>query len=228
MIDVIHIFKKHAQIPKPYYTPELRKSFELWGKEIVSQIGHIQADILVLPRFRKPEINLNRIGTLILQDIIGYSGTEAKINFKKQAKEFNLPDWFLEQQLKRNPALYAFNIETRMMHAEIFAFEKVEASDKINVHLRYNAHSSHFSQPSRSNHKLYTLEMGKPIQLRINSKSDGTMSRGKERTYDEYEYTIEYLGKVNSVDFSDQSALSRQVKIPKNIAKVIDMRKLLY
>lgn len=71
-------------------------------------------------------------------------------------------------------------------------------------------------------------ETGEPVRVRLNSKSDWTISSGKQRTYCEYDYIFEYPGMVDSIEFAAENQLEVERKIPWERAKTIDLRKAFY
>ncbi|MCT4621999.1 MAG: hypothetical protein N4A46_00150 [Schleiferiaceae bacterium] len=225
MAHIFQIFKKHARIPKGHYTPEMRKSFFQWEDQLVSFNGYVKDNVLVLPKELKFKVETGRLGIIVIQDIIGYD-REEKHKLNSAAKRLKLPDWYVQNKLNDFPEYFGFNKENRNCSFELFSLEKAE-EEVFELWLRYKENEYYIGLPRRNDYKLYTLEKGKPIQIRINGKTDSTMSRGKERTYSEYDYLIEYLGKVDSIEFEVESKIEKTKVIPK-ASKSIDLRKVLY
>jgi len=226
-MHVFHVYKKHARIPKPQYTTELRKKFKIWDKTIVSQNGFIEDGCLILPENRQDNINVKRTGGLIIQDIVGFSGTIAELNVKRKSKDRNTPKGIHENQSKQNPEILCFNNETRVWSFELFSIERNGSGD-FELYLRYGLNQFSIGEPKRDDHKLYNLEKGKPIEITINGKSDSTLTSGAERIYIEYDFIIEYMGEVNKVNFVALSNVGTERTIPTLIDKKIDLRKILY
>src|SRR4051812_42943360 len=115
MIQVFHVFKKNAVILKPHYTPEFRKSFFEWGNQLVSRLGIVQNNQLLLGTEYTDSINVPRTGTIIIQDIIGYSGTSAKSDYLRNAQKMNIPQWYVTSWLEKYPEIITFNREDKMI-----------------------------------------------------------------------------------------------------------------
>ena len=132
MIKVFQVFKKSIKIPKPYYTPELRSDFKQWNEKIVSLNGHVKDQKLFLPIEQKSKLALSNPKTILIQDIIGYSG------LKKEPKNGNicLPEWFLNQKNSRIKELFLFNGQTKNLDFEIFRMNQSE-DKKFELNLNY-------------------------------------------------------------------------------------------
>jgi hypothetical protein len=211
MIQVFHIFKKNAVIPKQDYTPELRKSFFEWGNQLVSRLGKIQDKQLLLATEYEGLIPVTRTGAVIIQDIIGYSGTSAKSDYLRYAKSMDLPDWYVDNWVKKFPEIIRFNKEDLMQHFESFS---INLQNK-ELYLK-------------DAHKLCDLKSGKPVRILLNEKWDFTASGRRERSYSESDYMIQYLGEVETIAFIPENKLEVQREIPWRTAKTIDLRKTFY
>ncbi len=225
MIQVFHIFKKHAQILKADYTPDLRKSFFEWEDQMTSRLGTIQNNKLLLPADQKERINSNRIGTLIIQDIIGYSDKGGRPVLEREVRKLDFPDWYLENWLKQYPEFIAINKEDRIRHFEIFSLETAP-SGEIELFLRYN--ELHIGRPWRKDFKLCSLKIGQAVEILINGKLDFTMTGRRERSYSEFDYIIHYLGDVQTIEFVAENKLEMMREIPWKTTKKIDLRKAFY
>ncbi len=210
MPQVLHIFKKHAVILKPDYTPDFRKSFFEWENQLTSRLGIIKDGQLLLANEYKELINVSRTGTVIIQDIIGYSGSN-KMDYLQDLKKMNFPEWYIRDWLKRFPEIITFNKEDRVQYFGPFS---------INLQ-----NKELFLKDS---YKLCVLEIGQSIRIRLNAKSDFTASSGKQRTYYESDYIIQFLGEVDSIEFVSDKTLEIQREIPWKTAKAIDLRKAYY
>lgn len=211
MIQVYHVFKKNAVIPKSEYTPELRKSFFEWGNQLVSRLGILKDKQLLLANDYKDLIPVTRTGTIIIQDIIGYSGTSAKSDYLRYVKSMDIPDWFADNWLKQFQEIIAFNREDRVQHFESFSIDLKSRELYL-----------------KDEHKLCDLKPGKPVNIRLNAKWDFTASGRRERSYSESDYIIQYLGEAEIVAFVPEKELEIQREIPWKTAKMIDLRKTFY
>lgn len=223
MISVFQLYKKLLRIPKLSYTPEIRKVISEWDKELNSKTGYVENDILHLPIQYKDMFHLNRVGGILINDIIGYSSLNHEIELKK----LDLPEWY-KNNLKENfKEFIDFNKEQRIWLFEIFSIEKREKGD-YELFLRYGANEFSIGKPKRNDHKLCTLKKGHPVRVLINGKIDSTMSSGSERTYSEYDFILSYLGEVESVEFKPPNKIEKQKQIPQSFTKSINERKILF
>lgn len=232
MIHLFQFYKKHWRIPKKFYSPETRKAFQQWDENLNSQTGYIDGTKLFLPIDKKNTVHINkRSSAIILQDIIGYQSSQSKLQIRRKADTHKFPDWFLQQQLSlsenQNPELAIFNSQKRKWDFEIFSIEKSD-TNKFDIFLSYQANRFLIGQPDRADHKLFRLKKNEPIKISINGKSDFSMTGRRERSYSEYEYIIEYLGEIESVEFTELSKITTRKLIPKKLGKHIDIRKTLF
>lgn len=211
---VFHCYKKLARFPKAVYSTEIRNSFSKWESQLISRSGCIREEQLFLPEIVRENLQVNRIQSFIIQDVVHPNYGEKNVLMERETTK-NLPE------------LFAFNKENSVWHFEIFSIEKTNAGE-FELMLKYDTNKSYIGEPSRNDHKLCTLKRGEPVQVSINGKTDFSLSGRRERTYTEYEYIIEYLGDVSKVDFMAPNKIETVRKIPTKFAKVIDLRKVLY
>jgi hypothetical protein len=220
MIKVFQVYKKLARIPKPFYTTENRQSFNQWPKTLESLNGYVNNDELILPIERKKNINLNNPESIIIQDILGYSGLKKSPN----DDQLNLPDWFKKQIEKNDTELYTFSPQKSRLDFEIFT---MTFGKQIELNLNYIQNSFNIGIPERDNQKICNISKNEPIRFLINGKSDSSMSSRKQRTYSEFDYIIEYLGEFNKIQYSPLNKVKVNKQIPTEISKEINMRKIL-
>lgn len=230
MIHLFQFFKKYAIIPKPDYTPEFRKSFSKWESKIVSRVGFAGHGKLILPEDREIVFDIKRTSCVIIQDVVGHSGSASALRIKREAERAKLPDWrrrSLEASSEAlNPEFKCFNNENKAWHFEVFSIEK--STEGFELLLRHQANEFYLGQPGRNNHRLCFLREGEPVRITINGKSDATLTGRMQRAYAEYDYIIEYLGGIDSIEYKALSQVESEKKIPERTAKVIDLRKILY
>jgi len=225
MIHVIHIHKKHARFPKNAYSSSVRESFHQWNQMVKSSNGFVKDDVLILPKELEETIDVNRVGIIVIQDIYGFSEKGAGIALKHELQ--NLPDWWVENRLNDQKECFAFNKENRRCDVELFSIEKNETGE-LEFLLRYSNSRYLIGLPTRSDHKLCPLKIGKSLRILINGQSDFTMSRGKQREYNEFDFIIQYLGEVKTIEFFPPTAIQIDRKIPFNYDKVIDLRRAFH
>jgi len=110
-------------------------------------------------------------------------------------------------------------------HRWPFDIFKITNSAPLEIHLEYG----HFEigQPMRQNFKLCEIEVGKPVEIRINGKIDHSLSSGLERLYKEQLYILEYLGEFEQCYLLKSPTQSRQKSIPVR-RKVVNLLKTLW
>lgn len=226
MIDIFQVYKKHAHFVKSNYNDKVRKSFLNWDNELTSKNGFIDKHILYLPAEEKNNPLIANSSVIIIQDIIGYSTFNNEQTLKKQ----KLPEWFINDRIssikERNPERILFQGGKKSWQFEIFNIEKNEDSE-FKLDFLYGLNKTYIGEPKREDHQIAKLTIDQPVRFSVNGKSDSTMTGGKERTYCEFDYIIEYVGSIDSIEFLAPSQLSKVKKIPKPI-KTIDERKILY
>lgn len=186
---------------------------------------------LYLPLEKKSLVQQNNTSGIILQDVIGYNSNQFKLEFKQKAKSNNLPDWFLQQQLdtvnSNNTEFALYSLQKRVWNFELFTILK-NNNDEFEIYLNYELNAKDIGEPTRNYHKLCNLKMNEAVKVSINGKSDSNMGSGKDRSYAEYEYIIEYLGEVENIEFREFNKIESTKELPKLIVNHIDLRKILY
>ena len=227
MTHIIQLFKSHTRVSKPNYTPEKRKSISEWPESIESQTGFLEDETLILPKDKENQPNLRSARLVIIQDILGFQPEQIMNAWGKQ----NVPSWFSESriayELSENPQFGSFLYSSKPWPFELFRIE-IEEQNAFSLFLNHLANRTNIGIPERENHKIAVLKKNQPIRYRINGKSDFTLSgRGTQRIFSEYDYIMEYLGKVQSIDFQDIQTLRVSKEIPHQKCKLIDERKIL-
>ncbi|WP_026969965.1 hypothetical protein [Algoriphagus terrigena] len=105
---------------------------------------------------------------------------------------------------------------------EIF---KIRGNDPAELHLEW----SYFGvgDPTRQSMKLFDLVPGKAYEIRINGKTDFSLTGRRPRHYLEQVFVLEYLGSFDDCRFYSDSADLPAKKLPAS-RKVIDLRKPLW
>jgi len=226
MTDVIQIFKSVERIKKPDYSTETRHLLHKWGDSIVSKTGYLSDGTLVLPIDKKQEPDLVTADLVIVQDINGFD----PFFVEKFWDKTNLPSWFIDSRknyvLAANRQLICFNQLLRKEAFEIFRIGKNE-SGTFDLYLNYSSNEFHIGIPKRDDHKIAELKLNQPIRYKVNGKSDFTMTGRKQRTFIEYDYIFEYLGKADRMEFKDLNKIEMIKSMPDNKYKLVDERKIL-
>ncbi len=202
MIDVIQIYKSKEIFTKSSYTPENRRLFHYMETEYSSSQGYLEKETLVLPLETTELPDLQTADLVIVQDIIGM------------------------ESLASDRSILAFRQIKMPKSFEIF---KIQKSDNgiYELYIDYKANSAVIGIPERENHKICNLKKNTPIRYRINGKSDFTLTGRKERTFNEFDFFIEWTGTAEKMEFRSLNEIKRTKIVPVNQYKMIDERKIL-
>ena len=221
-IDIFQVFKKQAVFTKSDYNAANRDAFSNWQKEVNSFLGYLDEDKLYLPTEKSNDIQPRSTGAVIIQDIIGYDGFQER----KRLESMKSPAWYIESRLSAQEELLAFDAQKKVWLFGLFSIQRI-ADDQFEISLKYAANDMRIGIPGRTDHKFAVLKKGQPIRFVINGKSDFTMSGRKERTFSEFDYIIEYLGKASEIEFLARNKINKLKQIPDSFSNHIDERKML-
>ncbi len=226
MTDVIQVYKSKEFFEKSNYNTEHRKLFGNLKETFMSATGFIEGETLFLPAGKNNCYDLNAIKMIIIQDIDGFN----PYLDNKYCENADLQDWSITQRrnfmkAESKPILEFKHIETPISF-EIFRIVKKD-SDSFDLFVDYVSNSSIIGLPERENHKICILEKGNPVRYKINGKSDFTLSGRKIRTYHEFDYVLEVIGKVDKIEFLPIDKIKKIKQISIGNCKVIDERKIL-
>lgn len=105
---------------------------------------------------------------------------------------------------------------------EIFEIKKAE---NLELHLRYDPFE--IGIPERKNFKLCDLKKNKPVEIKINGKTDFSMASRRARVFKEQAYIIEYLGGFDKCKILKTPFNHVSKNIPTK-RKVVDLLKPLW
>lgn len=224
MIDIIQIYKSKEYFTKKTYTTENRNRFHVLEESFHSSQGFLENKTLVLPLSCKDQSEFTTSDLIIIQDINGWEPFLENKNLGNQT----LPNWL--HVSNRQSLISGTKTHFPLKQVNIpkpFELFKISKSDKetYELSLNYDSNSMTIGIPNRNNHKICDLKKRKPIRYLINGKSDFTLSRGKERTFYEFDYVIEWIGRADKIEFRE---LNITKAIPIDHCKVIDERKFLF
>jgi hypothetical protein len=100
-----------------------------------------------------------------------------------------------------------------------------EIKDDLELFLKYDQYE--VGIPERENFKLCILKRNNPVEIKINGKTDFSMTSGRERTFKEQHYIFEYLGDFGSCKILKEPYESVIKRIPEE-RKIIDLIKPLW
>ena len=222
MTDVIQIFKSVDRIEKPDYGTTSRQRVGVW-ESIVSKTGFFKEGTITLPIESRNNPTIKNADLIIIQDIKGFDpflvnkfwdNSQNSQSFKESRKEYLHAN---------NLQLKGFSVLARPWIFEIFELKKTNA-EGIEVWLKY---AETIGIPKRESHKIADLKIGKPIRFKINGKDDFTMTGRKQRVFSEFDYTLEYLGRIDKIDYTELNKIETTKTIPITDCKIIDERKIL-
>ncbi|GAB2775542.1 hypothetical protein [Salinimicrobium soli] len=206
MTDVIQIFKYKELFTKETYTPQNRKHLNDLPVQISSTTGFLKEETVYLP-LSKQKPGSTSPDLLIIQDLLAH----------------DIPgDSWLQESRKAFRTIFHQDLYLKRSF-ELFKLKK-SAEDRYDLHLDYESNSGTIGFPQRQDHKLCELIPGQPVRFRINGKSDFSLTGRKERTFHEFDYVIEWLGKAEKIEFLDTQ---RTKDLPLKFSNVINERKLL-
>ncbi len=226
MIEVIQIYKYKEIFHKDSYTPENRKLLNAVESSFDSKNGYLDNDILYLPIECKNRPDLQTAQLIVIQDIKGWD----PFLTNKELEHSGLPEWFIKSRrdfsIADNQTIFEFKQLSSPKSFEIFKISK-SFNNSFDLFIDYDSNSTSIGIPKRNNHKICELRPGHPIRYKINGKSDFSMTGRKQRTFYEYDYIIELIGKVNRIEFLELNKISKTKKIPFEKCKLINERKIL-
>lgn len=205
MIHVIQIFKSFSRIEKPEYNHEKREKINNWNNTISSKNGYYENGIIHLPIHLQNKIGLKTEKLIIIQDV----------------KNIDLP-----KLLPAHKSFESFKTISKKCNFEIFKFRENE-NQLLDIELDYSNNEFYIGIPKRNDHKIAELKLNSPIRYQLNGKSDFTMSGRKQRTFTEYDYVIQYLGKAEKIKFEAFNKIEKIKEIPHYKSRLIDERKFL-
>jgi hypothetical protein len=100
-----------------------------------------------------------------------------------------------------------------------------EIKDDLELFLKYDQYE--VGIPERENFKLCILKRNNPVEIKINGKTDFSMTSGRERTFKEQHYIFEYLGDFGSCKILKEPYECVIKRIPEE-RKIIDLIKPLW
>jgi hypothetical protein len=226
MIDVIQIYKSKGVFTKSTYNPENRKHFQDIDMSFDSRQGYLENDILMLPIHYKKFPEFGTADVTIIQDTKGW------VSFleNKHIKDTDISNSFKNVPTKSILSNHESFYTLRQIDSpKAFEFFKLKKSNKdtYEVFLDYESNSKRIGIPKRENYKICDLKHSKPIRYKINGKSDFTLTGSKERTFYEYDFIIEWIGKIDTIEFCELNKISKRKTIPIDNCKLIDERKIL-
>jgi hypothetical protein len=100
-----------------------------------------------------------------------------------------------------------------------------EIKNDLELFLKYDSYE--VGIPERKNFKLCILKINNPVEIKINGKTDFSMTSGRERIFKEQHYIFEHLGDFGSCKILKEPYESIIKRVPAE-RKIIDLIKPLW
>ncbi|QQR97580.1 MAG: hypothetical protein IPK18_12120 [Sphingobacteriales bacterium] len=207
-IKLFQVFRNINIYDKSQKSFDDRKNEMNWT-DFHSKTGYVSNNELYLPECILNNSNFKNCDLIILED-------------NKQAETLVRTDTnYTKISNSNNEYIYCFRT-TQNNKYHIF---EIKENTSIDLHLLYNYFE--IGIPERENHKLCEIKINKPIEIKINGKTDFSMSSRRARMFKEQNYIINYIGDFNKCKILQEpyQAISKQVP---NNRKIIDLNKSLW
>ncbi len=221
---ILQVYHNYFMYHKDMKSFSERKVFTEWKNEIKSKSAYLEGGRLTLAK-SDYNTDLHNCDLIVLNDFNSESEPEAirrqnqrwqkdLVNFEKRT------DGQIWANLKQ---VQYFTLLGSKRKFEIFQLKKVD--DQIELHLLYDLYE--IGEPKRKNFKLCNLEMGTPIEIKINGKLDHSLSRGRERSYKEHCYIFHLVGATDEFELAREPFKGTLKRIPEPL-KTVNLMKKLY
>lgn len=209
-VRVIQVFRKINFYGKTTKSFEDRKDDTQW-LNIFSKSGYVKDKELWLPEqvFKNPNFEICTLITL--ED-------------NSQSQFISGKDLISNKTVISNNAVVYNNCFYLSRESNIDIFE-IKGDSGIELHLNYNY--SEVGVPRRDNFKLCDIKLNKPVEVKINGKTDFSFTSRGQRLFKEQEYIFEYLGDFSKCFILIEPYDPINKKIPEN-RKVVDLLKQLW
>lgn len=209
-VKVFQVFRNinvYGKVDKSY---ESRKEKMAW-KDMPSKSGHIKDNELYLPEQILKNPDLKTCDLITIED-------------DNEAEYFISPDSKLTNSLSSDntPVLNRCFHLVRPNTLDIFELRK---NENIELHLRYGYFE--VGTPERKNFKLCEINRHQPVEIKINGKTDFSLSSRRARVFKEQHYIIEYIGDFDKCKLLKEPYDAVLKHVPTN-RKVVDLIKPLW
>jgi hypothetical protein len=179
MLHVFRIFYNNIRVEKPDYTPEFRRSIEIWPKNTFG-VSKVLDGKLHLPMH-------------LTNQLVNYKSNRAIVISENILGEIS--------SFESIPKNYTyFNIE--LLQIRFTESSMVE----LFVKNTYSPKYLETPRPFRFAHKISDLEPENPIRYRTNYKYESFGTRCSQRSYLEFDCVIEHLGSAEEIRFTTDKA----------------------
>ncbi len=202
MFDVFQVYKSSKFFTKSNYTPENRKLFSEIGDSFDFKHGYVEKNTLFLAFEFENSPPIKTADLIIIQHTMNGLNKMPTIDLIS-LRQLNTPKSY-----------------------ELFKIKKTDHGT-YTIELDYAAHSGKIGIPKREKHKVFDLKLSQEMRYKLNGKSDFTLTRGKERTFHEFDFIIEWTGTAKNIEILDKIGAGESIDAATRDLKVIDERKIL-
>lgn len=196
-LKIIQVYRNASLFEKGEVSPENGRDWLRWSKK-QSRSGYIEKGELYLPDNQEAFETIHQYAMLFLLD--DCSANEKDLLFEWKKTE---------------------NLYTQSVSSLGTSFLQVKSHEAIE--LFFNGPSYPWYPKRTASYKLSVLKEGRPVELKINGKSDGR----HQRYYIEEQFIFEYLGTFNRFTVLPANHAGIQKTVPVN-RKLVDIRELLW
>lgn len=207
MFSVIKVCKKQVAFTKSTYTPENRKRW-LIPPDIYCTNTFIKDDILFVNEQVKHYKTGDKTKLLIYVESQFIQVFSNDVDLNPNEDEFKL-----------------FSTGNTWINYDLLSFLRLD-NGLLDLSTKFSCYSSNLGFPKRINHKIGLLNPLEQVLYMVNGQSDFTLSGRKQRTFNEFFYTSNFLGLAKSIRYSDLDTLNKFEKQAISKSKSVDERVL--
>lgn len=196
-VRIFQVFRNINEYGKEDKSFEDRKEKFAW-KPMISTSGYVKDHELFLPASMTSKPNFGEADLITLLDD-------------------NLPP--IQSILLTHEKNHCFKLSS-MSKLDIF---QLKLKEEIELHLRYGYFE--VGLPSRKDFKLCEVKVGHPVEIKINGKTESSLSSRRARVFKDQVYIFEYLGDFKQCTLLEQPIITKH--IPEQL-KVVDLNKRLW
>jgi hypothetical protein len=213
-VKVMQVFRNVNLYGKSKKSFEARRAEMQWG-DIFSKSGHVIDGQLFLPASVSKDPDVRSCDLITLED-----DNQEQV-FSAAHLQFTKVIRFLPR-LPHPPLTNRFMNLTRPNKLDIF---ELRNEGELELYLEHGYYT--IGIPKRSNFKLCEVKLDQPVQIKINGKTDHSLSRGRERIFKEQHYVFHYLGDFSSATLQRDPFKAVHKSVP-HIVKEVDLIKQLW
>jgi hypothetical protein len=196
-VRIIQVFRNINIYGKEEKSFELRKDAMTW-KPIPSKSGYVANGELYLPEHVATHPQFSNCDIITLED-----------KHPSSAPSISAETNHCFSTARTNPL-------------DIF---EIRMKEELELHLKYGYFE--VGIPERENFKLCTIKQNSPVEIKINGKTDASLSSRRARVFKEQYYVIEYLGDFSHCKLLKEPFETHIKHVPEN-RKVVDLIKPLW